>query len=67
MKIEIEQLVPTGKNAFLWDMKGSRGMEGGVVKVTLNNETSYEFNVQDFMFYVIHRSYGNGSMKNCKK
>ena len=67
MEIEIEQLAPTGKNTFLWDMKGSRGMDGGEVKVTLNNETSYEFNVQDFMFYVIHRSYGSGSMKNCKK
>ena len=42
-------------------------MEGGDTKITLDNGKSYEFNVQDFMFYVIHRSYGSGSMKNCKK
>lgn len=67
MKIEVEPLITTKKNSFLWDMKGSRGMDGGCVKITLNNETSYEFNVQDFMFYVVHRSYGNGFMKNCQK
>ena len=67
MKIEVEQLISTGKNSFLWDMKGSRGMEGGDTKITLDNGKAYEFNVQDFMFYVIHRSYGSGSMKNCKK
>lgn len=48
-------------------MKGARGMEGGNVTIKLNDTTSYQFNVQDFMFYVIHRSYGSGSMKNCKK
>ena len=48
-------------------MKGARGMDGGNVTIKLNDATSYQFNVQDFMFYVVHRSYGNGFMKNCQK
>ena len=67
MWIEIEELTSARKNSFLWDMKGARGMDGGNVTIKLNDTTSYQFNVQDFMFYVIHRSYGSGSMKNCKK
>lgn len=67
MQIEIEELTSARKNLFLWDMKGARGMDGGNVTIKLNDATSYQFNVQDFMFYVVHRSYGNGFMKNCQK
>jgi len=67
MQIEIEELTAAKKNSFLWDMKGARGMEGGEVTIKLNDTTSYQFNVQDFMFYVVHRSYGSGFMKNCQK
>ena len=67
MQIEIEELVATKNYGFLWDSKKLRGLDGGEVKVTLNNGKAYSFSVQDFVEYVVHRGQGKGFAKRIKK
>ena len=42
-------------------------MEGGSVSIRLGNDSEYQFNIQDFVFYVVHRSEGEGFTKVIKK
>lgn len=67
MKIEIEELFPSKGNGAFWGLPARRGMKGGKVKIELNNGNEYDFNLQDFVFYVVHRSEGKGYTKNIKK
>lgn len=67
MKIEIEELVSAKSNGSFWGTAGRRGMKGGEVTIALNNGNEYEFNLQNFVFYVVHRSVGKSFTKNIKK
>jgi hypothetical protein len=50
-----------------WGNKGSRGMDGGNISVILSDGVRYDFQIQDFVFYVVHRSFGEGHTKKDKK
>ena len=67
MKIEVEELVSAKSNGAFWGGVSRRGMKGGEVKIKLDNGNEYKFNLQDFVFYVVHRSEGEGFTKNIKK
>lgn len=67
MEVEIEELIPNKTNHSFWGGIGCRGMDGGCIKISLDNGNNYKFNLQDFVFYVVHRSYGKGFTKKIKK
>ena len=67
MKIEIESVEVANTTQSFWGQKGYRGMDGGTVNITLGNNSEYQFNLQDFVFYVVHRSEGEGFTKVIKK
>jgi hypothetical protein len=67
MQIEIEELVSTKGNGAFWGHVKRRGMNGGHVQIKLNNGNNYEFNLQDFVFYIAHRTAGKGFTTNIKK
>ena len=50
-----------------WGNVGCRGMDGGNIAVTLSDGSQYSFQIQDFVFYVVHRSIGEGRTKKIKK
>lgn len=67
MKIGIEELVSAKSNGSFWGTVGRRGMKGGEVNIALDNGNEYEFSLQNFVFYVVHRSEGKSFTKNIKK
>lgn len=67
MKIEIESVEIANTTQSFWGQKGYRGMDGGKIAVKFDNDSEYQFNVQDFVFYVVHRSEGEGFTKVIKK
>lgn len=67
MKIEIESVEVANSTQSFWGQKGYRGMDGGAVSIRLGNDSEYQFNIQDFVFYVVHRSEGAGFTKVIKK
>lgn len=67
MKIEIESVEIVNSTQSFWGQKGYRGMDGGSVSIILGNDSEYQFNIQDFVFYVVHRSEGAGFTKVIKK
>jgi hypothetical protein len=67
MKIEIDELVSTKGNGAFWGCGERKGMTGGDVKIQFGLDKEYKFNLQKFVFYVVHRSEGKGFTKNIKK
>lgn len=63
MKIEIESVISNNNSRPFWGNKGWRGMDGGNISVILSDGAQYNFQIQDFVFYVVHRSLGEGYTK----
>jgi hypothetical protein len=67
MQIEIEELKSAKTNGSFWGSVGRRGMTGGEINIKLANDNVYKTSLQDFVFYIVHRSYGKGLTINIKK
>lgn len=67
MKIEIGELIPNKNNHDFWSRSDNKGMKGGHINIFLDNGNQYEFDLQYFVYYVVHRSYGKGFTKKIKR
>lgn len=67
MQIEIGELIPNKNNHDFWSRADNKGMKGGHINISLDNGNQYEFDLQYFVYYVVHRSYGKGFTKKIKR